>query len=98
MSDRCPVCGKMRNEPTGELIGYQIVDGHRETYERQAHQLDAGTRTLCEQLTGANRADLIAVSSEFRKSHVVLAAEPQGKVSRCDPCAFTLTLFSCTPY
>ena len=82
LSDRCWGCGKMRNEPRGELIGYQFVDGLREAYERQAYQLDPQTRTLCEQLSAANRGDLIAVCAEFMLKHTVRGFETAGKVGQ----------------
>jgi hypothetical protein len=75
MTNRCWGCGKMRNEPTEELIGYQMLDGLREAYKRQASQLDPQTRALCEQLAGANRLDLIAVCAEFMLKHTVRGFE-----------------------
>src|SRR5262245_35554056 len=76
VSPRCPVCGKMRKEPTRGLMAYEMVDRLREAYERT--QLPAGTRTLCEQLFVANRLDMISVCAEFQSRHVVLAAEATG--------------------
>jgi len=83
-SPRCPVCGKMRNEPRGELIGYQMVDDLHEAYQRQAHQLKPETRELCEQLAGADRGDLIGVCDEFMLKHTVKGVETTGKLSDPD--------------
>jgi len=79
VSDRCHMCGKMKTEPTAELMAYQVAERRQEAYERQAYQLDAKTRTLCEQLSGANRLDMIAVCAEFLNRHVVLAAEARAE-------------------
>ena len=81
-SPRCPMCGKMRSEPRGELIGFQMVDGLREAYERQAHQLNPKTRKLCEALAEANRLDLIGVCDEFMRRHTVRGVETTGKVGQ----------------
>jgi len=83
ISDKCPICGKMREEPTKGLMAYQLAERFYEVYERLASQFDYETREKtavpCAQVPEQNRLFMIEVCADLLRRHVVLTAEAASK-------------------